>query len=44
VEIKSLVSNVETITVDAPHFLLQREPEAAMEAIDNFLHRVVRDI
>lgn len=44
VEIKSLASNVETITIDAPHFLLQRAPEAATEAIDNYLRRVVGDI
>jgi len=44
VEIKSLAPHVETITIDAPHFLLQREPEVAMKAIDNFLHRVTGDI
>ena len=40
-EIKSLASNVEAQTIDAPHFLLQSEPNEAMKAIDNFLRRFV---
>lgn len=44
VEIKSLGYDVESVTIDAPHFLLQHEPKAAMKAIDNYLCRVVGDI
>jgi pimeloyl-[acyl-carrier protein] methyl ester esterase len=44
IEIKSLSPSVETITIDAPHFLLLREPKAAMKAIDNYLCRVVGGI
>lgn len=43
-EIKSLALTVEVKTIDAPHFLLQREPIEAIAAIDSFLRRVVRNI
>jgi pimeloyl-ACP methyl ester carboxylesterase len=43
-EIKSLALTVKVKTIDAPHFLLQREPIEAIAAIDSFLRRVVRNI
>jgi len=43
VEIRSLFPRVETKIIDAPHFLLQSEPKAAMKAIDSFIRRVVGD-
>jgi sigma-B regulation protein RsbQ len=43
-EIKSLAPNMESVIIDAPHLLLQREPEKALHAIDDFLRRTLRDI
>ena len=43
-EIKSLAPNIEAVTIDAPHLLLQREPAKAMKAINDFLHQILRDI
>lgn len=36
-EILTLKPGVKNVMIDAPHFLLQRKPEVAVEAIDNFL-------
>jgi alpha-beta hydrolase superfamily lysophospholipase len=37
-QIKTLRPNIEVVFIDAPHFLLQRAPQAALAAIKNFLN------
>jgi sigma-B regulation protein RsbQ len=43
-EIKSFAPKTESVIIDAPHLLLQREPEKAVKAIDKFLRRTLRAI
>jgi pimeloyl-ACP methyl ester carboxylesterase len=38
-EILLLKPNLENVTIDAPHLVLQREPERAVKAIEEFLQK-----